>query len=277
MTDGDDSSRKAPRQVREKKTFTLLSPGKDPEKVVLFDDKRVIFHNEESIPTAQHGHWFTWRKVDETEMLSIVFDFKGSDSIHDLKPHIFYLVVKGVYRSIEEWQILLTTEEGTEDFLRTTEESTEDFSTLQLHVMRTTEENTEDFSTLKLHVGIIPEDSFNKIMLWLHPGTVPALVMFMKSDNNIVYRAKHTSGRVAMSEPNGMWEEKENADEYITCFTNTGKVTNTKTKLRRIGGCIRDVWRAYGDQDDDYTNPKDIKKWHIVMIGLTVTSVTQLS
>ena len=93
---------------------------------------------------------------------------------------------------------------------------------------------------------------------------------------NDTERAKHTSGRVAMSEPNGMWEEKENADKYITCFTNTGKVTKTKTKLRRIGGCIRDVWRAYGDQDDDY-NPKDIKKWHIVMIGLTVTSVTQLS
>ena len=75
--------------------------------VVLCKGGRIIFTDQNGGRTEDHGHWEAWCLKEGTEMLSLTFNWQGSEAMVDLFGHLFYQFVKGVYYNTSKRQVLL--------------------------------------------------------------------------------------------------------------------------------------------------------------------------
>ena len=242
---GDDSSNKKLRRTQTtlEKELTFLTPGKERETIILRPNGRVIFRNQFGENTESHGQWHKWTSVEKTDFLSLTFHHKGSEANVDLKEHLMYKIIRGVYRSNLHYQILLEPEE----------------------------ESVENNPRLSIHIGSTERDSIKHTYLWLHPGRLPAVVLFTRS-GEIIFHSKNKQGVVFKSEPNGiyqyMYDPSVDMDMFSTNYHCKNRPTETKTILRRVHSDPgTEVWRAVGDEKEVY-DVKKLKEWHIVMIGI---------
>ena len=235
----DDNSNKFRRTDTSEKELTFLTPGKAPETIILRSNKRLIFRNQRGVSTEAHGQWHKWTSADGTVFLSLTFHHKGSETNVDLKQHLMYKIIRGVYRSTLHYQILLQPEESVV--------------------------NNPRFA---LHIGSTDRASIKHTYLWLHPGRLPAVVLFTKN-GQIIFHSKNKQGEVFRSEPNGIYsysyDPSNDTDMFTTNYHCRSRPTETRTILRRVPGT--EVWRAVGDETKVY-DVELLKNWHIVMIGI---------
>ena len=243
--DGSSNNKLRRTHTTLEKELTFLTPGKERETIILRPNGRIIFRNQHGQNTVSHGQWHKWTSEEKTDFLSLTFHHKGSEANSDLKEHLMYKIIRGVYRSNQHYQILLEPEE----------------------------ESEENNPRLSIHIGSTERDSIKHTYLWLHPGRIPAVVLFTKS-GQIIFHSKDKQGKVFRSEPNGIyhyvWDPSVDMDMFSTNYHCKNRPTETKTILRRVrtDDPGTEVWRAVGDEKGGL-DVKTLKEWHIVMIGIT--------
>ena len=74
-------------------TGFFLTPGKFPERITLFPNKRIVFEDHQGNLTCEHGHWEKWTNIDGTLILQLTFHCRGSEEDEDLKSHVLTVML----------------------------------------------------------------------------------------------------------------------------------------------------------------------------------------
>ena len=230
------------------KTGVFLSPGKEPEKILLLRNEKVIFVDHVQNRTVQHGNWHKWQKKDGTQMLSITFHCNGSDLDEELTQHLFRSLIPGVYRMQDGMQVVVLHEEY---------ENGVGGEPLYLNIEKA-----------KLQYEI------KHMYLWLHPQRAPAVLFVTKEKLEIVYHGFEVKGskrqKTCTSAPNGnfdyVFDDNTGTDTITTCYNWQGSPTTQTTSLCRTPAS-HPVFRANGDGVRKYPAHK-LTKWHIISVEL---------
>ena len=80
----------------------FLTPGKEPEKLWLCTSGQVKFQGSTGDCCEPHGNWHPWATTSEMDILTITFNYKGSEAPRDLVAHTFVQLFPGVYRTPDQ-------------------------------------------------------------------------------------------------------------------------------------------------------------------------------
>ena len=243
--------------ARAGKAGILFVPGHAPENLFLCSTHRVIWNDSDGNKTNEHGNWTEWILTDETQMLSITFNRKGSDAFKDIQSINLYQITSGVYRTVTHEDVLIVP--------------------CDLH-------GGGQEHPLLLRAGTIESVTDIKHMfLWLHPTRAPAVVLFLASGKVIyssVSKSRELTDKNTASPPNGKYEyfysEVNDTDQFKTCFHCRGLPTETQTLFHRVRNLPCPVWRAIGDEKEISDNIRCLKDWHILMLPLELSKDIQI-
>jgi len=162
---------------------TLFTPGEIPEFLEFNSNKRIIYHDKIDGSTSARGGWHKWTLQDNTTMLSITFNGNGSEALHDLRVHLFYEVIPGVYRNVTQWQrqVLLFPSGADATYIK------------------------EPF---KLNVAEVFPPDVKHSFLWLQPGRWPSVILFLFTGQVVLHEMKEPSQQAFTLE----------SDDDNTCF-----------------------------------------------------------
>ena len=207
-----------------------LNPGQATAELTLLTDGLVTFKSRDQLPSKSHGQYKEWENSNGQYILSVVFNYKGNDSLESLRIHLLGMIVPGVYRCSYKNIVFIIPDEMW---------------------------NADSTKAFLLGDEMIDANTKHQC-LWLHPGKLPAFV-FLLNNNTVVFQ---NMGRNS-GQPNGYYEYDTETTEWLTYFHHSGDAAPTiGTVLASVQG---KVWRAIGDNHREV--PLDeLKPWHIVAI-----------
>jgi hypothetical protein len=223
----------------------FLTPGKDPEKIALCEDQRVIFENHDGVQTDEHGRWDGWTTSAGIDMLTLSFHCKGDERPGKMMPNLFHSIIPGIHRSSDNWQVLLEPDKIGE---------------------------TNVDKALVLDVSPDEIANIKHVALWLHPRRPPAVLTFTYDGQIVYHRSVDGKTFASVCEPNGTYRyerHSENEEYFVTSYHHQAKPTDVWTVLRRSDG-LRPCFRAVSDAKTTQDEPRVMQKWHIVMVLLSL-------